>query len=123
MISRHDTTKFSRWREVPADLQQKLIDDVKKRLAEEGISNIDDDSESDPLQKAIQWRMTQVIKIKLGCKLHFCRVLLFLTNYWLSLAIRYKISITAHTTAGRGRRRSMIGGELHGDDKGSEGMG
>jgi hypothetical protein len=100
LISRHDTTKFSRWREVPADLQQKLIDDVKKRLAEEGISNI-----------------------KLGCKLHFCRVLLFLTNYWLSLAIRYKISITAHTTAGRGRRRSMIGGELHGDDKGSEGMG
>jgi hypothetical protein len=59
---------FSTWREVPAEPQQKLIDKVKKRLAEEGIP----DRNKDTIERAIRWRMAQVIKSKMSkqaCKL------------------------------------------------------
>jgi hypothetical protein len=64
--------EFLAWREVPAKPQQELIDEVKRRLTGEGISRIDDYSQLDQLEKAVRWRMTQVIKAKRArpsCKL------------------------------------------------------
>jgi hypothetical protein len=52
--------EFVSWREVPAEPQQKLIDEVIRRLDEEGIPP----PEIDVMEKAIRWRMTQVIKSK-----------------------------------------------------------
>jgi len=54
--------EFSAWREVPAKPQQKVIDDVKRRLLEEEIARVDDENQSHQLDAAIRWRMTQVIK-------------------------------------------------------------
>ncbi|TRX93652.1 hypothetical protein FHL15_005328 [Xylaria flabelliformis] len=47
----------SAWRDVPAQQQQSLINDVKERLKQEEIPLPGDD-----LEKAIQWRMPQVFK-------------------------------------------------------------
>ncbi|KAI0449023.1 hypothetical protein F5B21DRAFT_509576 [Xylaria acuta] len=50
------STKSS-WRDVPAQQQQSLINNVKERLRQEEIPQPSDD-----LEKAIQWRMPQVFK-------------------------------------------------------------
>ncbi|KAI0443029.1 hypothetical protein F4803DRAFT_517151 [Xylaria telfairii] len=47
----------SSWRDVPAQQQQSLMNNVKERLKQEEIPCPNDD-----LEKAIQWRMPQVFK-------------------------------------------------------------
>jgi hypothetical protein len=62
----------SSWRDVPAQQQQSLINDVKERLRQEEIPRPSDD-----LEKAIQWRMPQVFKAhkaKSASKSTRCRI-------------------------------------------------